>query len=257
MKIFTKNRFFYISVNLAPGVYSYKYFVDNKWIVDLNAASFKDPVLGVDDNIIEVVPAVMEYSVRYEDMKQELEEIPLNFAKCEKTAVVVKLAIVMEGSLKIKGNWDNWADLIPMKKKFSQALNLYENYIYLLLDPGSYEYKYLVNNTDYRHDSSKLSRSDNFGGFNNFFKVLEKHNCNFGLNFEVEKLTWKKIDVEELNFSAIQGHSINVIGDDIYIFGGFYHGKFLDTLRCVSKDNLQIEQPYTTGRTPEPRAYHK
>ena len=227
-------------------------------MIDLKADHSKDP-LGFDDNILEVVPAIMEHSLRYDDIKQELDELPISFTKNEKTAVLVKITTIIEGSLKIKGNWDNWASLYPMKSKFYQALNLNENVIYLLLDPGIYEYKYFINDSYYQHDTNKLSRSDNFGGFNNYFKVLDKRapDENLDAAFNLQELTWNKIDVEELNFSAIQGHTINMIGDEFYIFGGFYHGKFLDTLRCVCKDNLQIEQPYTTGRTPEARAYHK
>lgn len=242
-------------MNLAPGNYGYKFLVDGQWMIDLNAPNSKDP-LGFDDNIIEVVPAIMEHSLRFDDIKQELDDTPLNFANPERTSVLVRITTTMEGSLKIKGNWDNWASLHPMKSKFYQALNVNESVIYLVLNPGIYEYKFFVNDTYYLHDSNKLSHSDNFGGFNNYFKVLDKQAPDAKM-INVEELIWNKIDVEELNFSPIQGHSINLIGDEFYIFGGFYHGKFLDTLRCVSKDNLQIEQPYTTGRTPEPRAYHK
>jgi len=227
-------------------------------MIDLNAPHSKDP-LGFEDNNIEVVPAIMEHSLRFDDIKQELDESPLSFANNEQTAVFVKITTTLEGTLKIKGSWDNWASLHPMKSKFYQALNLNESVSYLVLNPGIYEYKFFVNDTFYMNDSNKLSRSDNFGGFNNYFKVLDKQvpDASLAKMLNVEELTWSKIDVEELNFSAIQGHTINLIGEEFYIFGGFYHGKFLDTLRCVSKDNCQIEQPYTTGRIPEPRAYHK
>lgn len=250
---------FYASVNLAPGTYGYKFFVDGKWMIDLNASYSKDP-LGFDDNIIEVVPANLEHSLKYDDIKQELDETPINLTKSEKKAIFVKITtnLNLQGSLKIKGSWDDWQSLYPMKLKFSQALNQHEHVICFLLNPGIYEYKYFINDLYYMHDFNKLARNDNFGGFNNYIKVIEKHSeSGIGAKFYANELIWCKVDVDELNFSAIQGHSMNLIGEDFYIFGGFYRQKFIDTLRCVNKDNLQIEQPYTTGRSPEPRAYHK
>jgi len=232
--------------------------VDGQWMIDLSTEHAKDPN-GFDDNVIEVVPAIMEHSLRFDDIKLELDETPIDFTKNNQIAILVKITTTIEGLVKIKGSWDNWASLHPMKKKYYQVLNHDENVIYLLLNPGFYEYKYFINDSYFMHDSNKLSRSDNFGGFNNYLKVIDKQpsDVSFGLPFNIEELTWSKIDVDELNFSAIEGHTINLIGEEFYIFGGFYHGKFLDILRCVSKDNLQIEQPYTTGRIPEPRAYHK
>lgn len=242
---------------MAPGVYSYKFQVDGKYVIDQNAPFAMGP-LGNDDNIIEVVPAIMEHSIKYDDIKQELDEIPINFAKNQKNAIFVKITTSMEGPLKIKGSWDDWTSLYPMKSKYYQALNKPENVINFLLNPGIYEYKYFVNNSQLIHDSNQLSRPDNYGGFNNYFKVIEKHlDTNPEGRFTPEKVNWDKIDVEELNFSPIQGHSISLIGEEFYIFGGFYRQKFIDTLRCVNKENLQIEQPYTTGRMPEPRAYHR
>ena len=39
--------------------------------------------------------------------------------------------------------------------------------------------------------------------------------------------------MDGLNFVAIQGQTLTCIGNQIYIFGGFYHGKFLNTTYAI------------------------
>lgn len=39
--------------------------------------------------------------------------------------------------------------------------------------------------------------------------------------------------MDGLNFGAIQGHSLNCIRNQIYVFGGFYHGRFLNTIYAI------------------------
>lgn len=255
---------YFTTVNLIPGIYRYKYEVDGRWVHD-ESVEHSENAFGVIDNLIEVVPAISEYSYLPSEIDQELDCEPINFAMDSSKAVIVKIATTIEGPLKIKGSWDNWKSEIKMNSKFYQALNCTENVVFLLLNQGNYEYKFVVHDTHYQHDPNKFSKSDNFGGFNNYIKVLEKQSVDLTFAFNNKKkiqtldvlnLKWTKIDVEELNFSAIQGHSINLFKDEFFIFGGFHHGKFLDTLRCVNAANLQIEQPCTTGKSPEARAYH-
>ena len=250
---------FYTTVNLIPGTHHYKYEVDGRWCYDPENPSEPNS-LGIIDNLIEVVPAMIEYSSLSDDEVEATHTKPKNFSRDKEKAVFVKIATRMEGNLKLKGSWDNWQSEIKMVWTFYQALNCYENVAFLLLDPGNYEYKFRVEGKGYIHDLNKFNKADNYGGFNNFIKVLARPE-NLGEEnkelFNVNSLKWTKIEVEELNFSAIQGHSINLFGDEFFIFGGFHHGKFLDTLRCINTTTLQVEQPYTTGKFPEARAHHR
>jgi hypothetical protein len=242
-----------------PGNYHYKYEVDGRWCYDPDSP-YEPNSLGIIDNVIEVVPAMIEYSNLSENEIGTTDTKPKNFSCNKNNPVFVKIATRLEGNLKLKGSWDNWQSETKMVWTFYQALNCYENVAFLLLDPGSYEYKFRVEGKGYIHDSNKFNKSDNFGGFNNFIKVLPRpENLNEENKelFNVSNLKWLKIEVEELNFSPIQGHSINLFRDDFFIFGGFHHGKFLDTLKCINTTSLQVEQPFTTGKCPEARAYHK
>ena len=50
---------------------------------------------------------------------------------------------------------------------------------------------------------------------------------------------------------------MDLIGDTIYIFGGFYHNNFLETLYALNIDTLEVISVETRGKTtPDRRAYH-
>lgn len=50
---------------------------------------------------------------------------------------------------------------------------------------------------------------------------------------------------------------MDLIGDTIYIFGGFYHNNFLETVYGINIDTLEVLSLETRGKTtPDRRAYH-
>lgn len=46
------------------------------------------------------------------------------------------------------------------------------------------------------------------------------------------------------------------VGPVIYIFGGFYHNNFLETLYSINSGTLEIQLLDADGIGPERRAYH-
>jgi len=73
----------------------------------------------------------------------------------------------------------------------------------------------------------------------------------------INDLYWNQIDCPELNFAAIQGHSMDLIADTIFIFGGFYHNNFLETLYGLNISTLEVMSLETKGKhMPDRRAYH-
>ena len=68
---------------------------------------------------------------------------------------------------------------------------------------------------------------------------------------------WNQIDCPDLNFAAIQGHSMDLIAETIFIFGGFYHNNFLETLYALNIGTLEVMPLETKGKyMPDRRAYH-
>lgn len=54
----------------------------------------------------------------------------------------------------------------------------------------------------------------------------------------------------------IQGHSMNRVGDYIYIYGG-YRGSYLDTMWEMNINTYEVDIVDTKGSSPEERAYHQ
>lgn len=63
-------------------------------------------------------------------------------------------------SVDIAGSFNNWAKL-PMERIGSKW------YARLMLSPGIYQYKYIVNGEKWIHDQNEPSTNDNYGGLNN------------------------------------------------------------------------------------------
>lgn len=73
----------------------------------------------------------------------------------------------------IKCSFDNWTKMYPLVPKEDQIT---KNLFYrckLLLPPGIYEYKFIIDN-NWVFDPLKPKVSDNNGGFNNEIRVADK-----------------------------------------------------------------------------------
>ena len=208
------------------------------------------------DNEIRVFPAVVDYDEE-ENCFANDDQIYVNHSKNLKESVKVTITTYLEGCLKIKGSWDDWKLELPMIKKYNQAVNKHENTVYIKLDPGVYQYKfYNMDTKEWIHDKTRSKIDDKFGGKNNIINVFGKTKKKQESIESYKILIWSEIEIDGLNFSAVQGHSISSISESIFIFGGFFHGRFLDSLYILNLSNLEVIQPPTKGTIPEPRAYH-
>jgi hypothetical protein len=56
--------------------------------------------------------------------------------------------------------------------------------------------------------------------------------------------------------SLIQGHSMNIVGNKIYIFGGILKKKFINELYVIDIKTMELDVVYPNGNLPVERAYH-
>ena len=103
-------------------------------------------------------------------------------------------------------------------------------------------------------DQTLMRTDDGFGGFNNVIKVREKEEETL---WSPENLEWSMRKEDGLNFTAIQGHTMEMRGQHIYIFGGFFHGRFLNTMYKIDMEESEVYSIVSQGLTPENRAYHQ
>jgi hypothetical protein len=116
--------FFETFVQIQPGIYRYKYMVDQTWRYDPNEETQLNSY-STYDNVIQVFPAVYEINKEVSDTEnQPIHTIAQN-------GYCVKIKTELAGKdLRVKGSWDNWQSEIPLhKSKF-----------YVRLDPGIYRY---------------------------------------------------------------------------------------------------------------------
>ena len=52
------------------------------------------------------------------------------------------------------------------------------------------------------------------------------------------------------------GHSLSVIGDQIYIFGGGHHGQYRDTMFTMCTTTYELDVVNYENKPPEGRAFH-
>ena len=50
---------------------------------------------------------------------------------------------------------------------------------------------------------------------------------------------------------------MDIQGQQIYVFGGMYHNKFLNTMYKIDLEEAEVYRVVSTGVVPDPRAYHK
>lgn len=243
-----------------PGLYQYKFLVDGVWAYDKNELSITNSY-GSINNIIEVFPASHETLTEHDSEDNEIIRFPS--MRDNESLTTVKILTQMKGSsVLLRGSWDNWTSIIKMRSKIKIPFDYSEFVAYLKLASGKYEYKFIVDGA-WQHEASKMTTSDGCGGLNNVIMVSKrgvekenKGNRNAEGDLNVLNIRWRTVEIEELNFAAIQGHSMNFVADDIYIFGGFYHGKFCDVLYCLRIDDLEVRGIDTKGKAPEARAFH-
>ena len=125
-------------------------------------------------------------------------------------------------SVKVAGTWDNWKTKLPMKKV---AANFGHKTIYtknILLKPGIYQYKFIVDDI-WVTDPDIPSIVDEGGNENHQVEVqlinpLDRTSKILFNDHEVA--SWSSVDIQDMPNMSTYGHTINIVGDKIYLFGG-------------------------------------
>ncbi|EAS02707.3 kelch motif protein (macronuclear) [Tetrahymena thermophila SB210] len=276
--------YFTCTMSLQAGTYQYKFIVDGKWTYDQSSPSAEDG-FGSFNNVIEVVPRLVVYDETEESEEDEriLKQIEGNQNKTQEQMNIdnwdyggrlVKITTTLEApDIKIKGSWDNWQADQKMIRQFNNYKNNYENITKLKLKPGRYEFKFMCNGI-FMHDPNQKCIRNQYGTYNNIIYVEQPSSSlvsysNAMLNsmskikqpeLDCTRLVWKSLQFQHVSWEKmrgqIQGHSMNRVGDYIYIYGG-YRGSYLDTMWEMNINTYEVDIVDTKGSAPEERAYHQ
>lgn len=82
--------------------------------------------------------------------------------------------------------------------------------------------------------------------------------CSNLYRFDVKTLQWEHITTKGVKPEARDGHSASIIGNKMYIFGGYIEGlrRYSQDLYCLNLDTMVWKYVNTTGKTPEYRDFH-
>ncbi len=145
-----KNGNYEVTLNLKKGKYGYKFVVDGNWVTDDNAKDFADDGYGGQNSIAFVGLASDISSLR--------------------KVIFTYNPKGNEKSVYLVGSFNNWNQTATRMDK--QADGTYQTT--LLLKPDTYQYKFIINGTDWTTDmNAKSLVDDGFGGKNSVVEVDE------------------------------------------------------------------------------------
>lgn len=246
---------------MAPAKYQFKFLVDGQWVYNQKADVVSDG-LGSFNNQIEVHPA------RFEESDEEEEENPSEYSVLieskDRKGVLKQVRITYPFDanwVTLKGSWDDWTNEIPLKKVKNNITGHYEFYVKLKLLQGEYEYKFLVNG-QWTIDPSRKTRVNSYNKQNNVLDVKNKSlsKLNPQLLEKNKTLKWDRLQLDyELkpDFKhIIQGHSMTIVGDEVYVFGGMRNKDFVNTMYLLDLSTYEMNLVEPNGHIPCRRAFH-
>jgi N-acetylneuraminic acid mutarotase len=253
---------FKLEVSLPPGIYEYKFIVDGVWqynpyegVVEAGFDTF--------NNIIEITPPkyhdeeLDEEGIEYVDLNQQNKVNTLPWK-------IMKLVYQFPAeSVAVKGSWDGWKKKFPLKKSRNNFTGKEEFYVAIKISSGNYHFKFLVDNVWTTSPTYPLAK-DSTDVQNNILVVpsrFKKPHLNH-INWEQKgTLNWKREEGRWTECGRIhhtfQGHSMNVVCDMIYIFGGMANNVFTNILYTFDPRTNEfslVDEP--NGDIPSPRAFH-
>ncbi|OOC43488.1 isoamylase [Thermosipho sp. 1074] len=167
-----------ISLKLEPGTYQYKYVIDGKnWKEDPEAPGYVDDGFGGKNGIFTLVEKDGRLVVlKGEEKKENKKEVNKNFDPKkmfvdDEGYVVIRFEYKDADYVTIAGNFNNWnaeeTECYEVDDGVWEAV--------LELSEGDYQYKFVVNGTNWVTDpNAPAFVDDGFGGKNGFFQVYKK-----------------------------------------------------------------------------------
>jgi len=145
------NGIYEVTLHLKQGKYAYKFVVDENWVTDENAEEFIGDGFGGQNSII------------YVGTKEDINALhKVEFRYRPNTTVT---------DVYLAGSFNDWNQ--KANKMEDQGTGLYSTT--LLLNSGEYQYKFVVNGTDWITDeSAEKFADDGFGGKNSVILVDDR-----------------------------------------------------------------------------------
>eukprot|EP01017_Pseudomicrothorax_dubius_P048413 TRINITY_DN879_c0_g1_i1.p1 TRINITY_DN879_c0_g1~~TRINITY_DN879_c0_g1_i1.p1 ORF type:complete len:594 (+),score=117.05 TRINITY_DN879_c0_g1_i1:17-1798(+) len=240
-------------VSLAPRRYLYKFLVDGHWRHDPDRPTVADG-FGAFNNVINVLP--LRAALPSRSSESELEEVVRGTGNDARR--VVRLRWPYSGQdVQAKGSWDSWKQAIKLEPHMNPLNQQLEFTAKLELRPGMYTYKFIVDG-EWRIDP--WEESEGSGALeNNILRVrgfMPKPRANPDFS---AVLRWKRKPIvldEALWHLALEGHSLDIVGDAAYLFGGRSKKGFSGDIFRINLLSYAFDAPETQGESPERRAFH-
>ena len=233
--------------------------VDGVWINDKDADVVDDSVGGY-NNILEVLPVKTDDADDL-DLDEYTVCIQTNLKNFSSNHRIVKIKYLNDVKwVSIKGSWDDWKKEIPLKKVKDPFTGNNEFYVNLKIIPGSYIYKLLIDGK-WTVDPLEKTIIGSDGYENNLLvvKATVLLNSPKPISFEDSTLIqWKlnQIDSGIISYT-FQGHSMDAVAENIYIFGGITNGQFTNSMFILDTNTMEISCADQVGNIPTPRAFHR
>ena len=151
-----------------------------------------------------------------------------------------------------------------LKKVKNNFSGLLEFYVTLKIAPGDYQFKFIVDGVWITSNTFPTIKTSD-GVENNHLKVPFFSNLTEHKPLILQEktfLNWRREDGKWTDCGRIhhtlQGHSLSVICEKVYIFGGLANNKFTNALYIFDPKTLEfsVVEEYK-GDVPEPRAFHQ
>ncbi|MBC8425479.1 hypothetical protein H8E07_15270 [bacterium] len=150
-----------IVVPLAPGQYAYKFVVDGEWLPDPNNSNGEDDGFGGQNSVVIVKHGAEPFAAV--DSKA-----PAAAVTGVRTVKFAYAAGTSAANVFLAGTFNDWND---SKQRMTDADGDGVFETTLLLQPGSYQYKFVVDGSWHHDPENPDTAEDGFGGSNSLLEV--------------------------------------------------------------------------------------
>lgn len=214
---------------------------------------------GTYNNVVEVKPALFQESDDEEENPSDYAVVVQRKSEDRNLQKMIKITYPFNANwVNLKGSWDDWAQEIPLKKFKNNITGHNEFYVKIRLSKGVYEYKFLVDG-QWMIDPTKLTVKKPDGYENNIIEVKSKQKAKAAFFEKDRKFQWEPmpaIDAPGDFKYMFQGHSMSVVGEDVYIFGGMVNQTFSNEMYKINLVTNKVSIVEQLGQIPDGRAYH-